>query len=165
MISVLTSRVQEKVATDSTKLLKNLYDYTKGVENQSNGEALPELIIEDFDQEQIWQELELQNNGCNDSFVTDVAGLIARKKRLLFPINTDDTLESKPEELDDVEESVKSNIDDPEDSESFKSISSNSDENSEDEQLLFSDDIAAKSQKKKGTVLCFKSNWQVNKNL
>lgn len=45
--------------------MKKLYDTTKNVENKTNtteDDALPELIINDFDEEQIWQELELQNS-------------------------------------------------------------------------------------------------------
>jgi U3 small nucleolar RNA-associated protein MPP10 len=45
--------------------LKLLYDTTKKVEIKTNDvedDTLPELIVEDFDEEQIWQELELQNS-------------------------------------------------------------------------------------------------------
>lgn len=46
-------------------MLKQLYDTTKLIEKKndnSKNDALPELIVKDFDEEQIWQELELQNS-------------------------------------------------------------------------------------------------------
>lgn len=43
-------------------MLKQLYDTTKSVEKKTDDDALPELIVKDFDDEQIWQELELQNS-------------------------------------------------------------------------------------------------------
>jgi len=57
--------VQTNVAEETTILLKQLYDTTKSVEKKTdndNDDALPELIVKDFDEEQIWQELELQNS-------------------------------------------------------------------------------------------------------
>lgn len=45
--------------------MKQLYDTTKSIETKSdnaNDDTLPELIVQDFDEEQIWQELELQNS-------------------------------------------------------------------------------------------------------
>lgn len=57
--------VQTNIAEETTDLLKRLYDTTKNVENKTNSaddDALPELIVKDFDEEQIWQELELQNS-------------------------------------------------------------------------------------------------------
>lgn len=45
--------------------MKLLYDTTKNVEIKTNyveDNTLPELIVKDFDEEQIWQELELQNS-------------------------------------------------------------------------------------------------------
>lgn len=45
-------------------MLKQLYDTTKIIEKKiddPDNDALPELIVKDFDEEQIWQELELQN--------------------------------------------------------------------------------------------------------
>lgn len=57
--------VQLNTAEDTTDLLKQLYDTTKNVESKlddnDDDDALPELIVKDFDEEQIWQELELQN--------------------------------------------------------------------------------------------------------
>lgn len=51
-------------AEETTQLLKQLYDTTKSIETKldnNDDDALPELIVKDFDEEQIWQELELQN--------------------------------------------------------------------------------------------------------
>lgn len=57
--------VQTDVAKETTNFLKELYDVTKSVEKKmtiADDESLPELIVENFDEEQIWQELELQNS-------------------------------------------------------------------------------------------------------
>lgn len=65
MSSAFYFSIQSDRAKEATDLLKNLYDTTKSVENKTNtteDDALPELIVNDFDEEQIWQELELQNS-------------------------------------------------------------------------------------------------------
>lgn len=59
--------MQTNVAEETTNLLKQLYDTTKNFETKIDNtdiddDALPELIVKDFDEEQIWQELELQNS-------------------------------------------------------------------------------------------------------
>ncbi|XP_050539809.1 U3 small nucleolar ribonucleoprotein protein MPP10-like [Daktulosphaira vitifoliae] len=56
--------VQTHVSDKISNFLKELYDSTKSTEvNLKNlDDALPELIINEFDEEQIWQELELQNS-------------------------------------------------------------------------------------------------------
>lgn len=64
MCLTIVFSVQDGIVDDVTNLLKDLYDSTKSVEkksDQDNDDALPELIVKDFDEEQIWQELELQN--------------------------------------------------------------------------------------------------------
>ena len=60
--------------------VKHLYDITKQTEAQGVAEALPELIVENFDDEQVWQELELQNEGLVAELVSDVATISASKK-------------------------------------------------------------------------------------
>lgn len=135
--------VQDKVAADVTDLLKNLYDYTKSAEDgRFSGKALPELIVEDFDQEQIWQELELQNNGRSDSFVSDVASLVSRKKRLV--------LKHDLETLEDVKSVDGQFSDDCKSAESFEAEISSNDEQSEGERHEFSDEVKPKSQRKQG---------------
>lgn len=63
-----------------------LYDFTKCMEDGlPSGDALPDLIIRGFDEEQIWQELELQNEGRIQGLMSDVATLVAQKNLLKFP--------------------------------------------------------------------------------
>jgi hypothetical protein len=72
---------------DVREFLKGLYDFTKCMETGLPcGDALPELIIQGFDEEQIWQELELQNVVRSKGLLSDVASLVARKSPLKFPI-------------------------------------------------------------------------------
>lgn len=72
---------------DVREFLKGLYDFTKCMEDGlPSGDALPELIIQGFDEEQIWQELELQNEGRSKGLLSDVASLVARKDLLKFPV-------------------------------------------------------------------------------
>jgi U3 small nucleolar RNA-associated protein MPP10 len=79
--------VQDSVAADVREFLKGLYDFTKCVEDGlPSGDALPELIIQGFDEEQVWQELELQNEGRSKRLLSDVASLVAHKDLLKFPV-------------------------------------------------------------------------------
>lgn len=56
--------MQTDVGNKITDFLKQLYDFTKlsEVELKNSDDSLPELIVNEFDEEQIWQELELQNS-------------------------------------------------------------------------------------------------------
>lgn len=98
--------VQTEAKNDITNLVKSLYDYTKAQENVDNKEkksALPQLIVQDFDEEQIWQEIELQNSECWDQLVWEVANCISTKNDLLFPVtikdDNEETDEDEPEPM------------------------------------------------------------------
>ncbi|KAJ2939421.1 hypothetical protein O0L34_g10851 [Tuta absoluta] len=98
-VKFLTVQVDAK--DDIKNLVKSLYDFTKSEENDEKKEkksALPELIVHDFDEEQIWQEIELQNTECWDHLVWDVANCISAKDALLFPVEVP---EDKDEEIEE----------------------------------------------------------------
>lgn len=64
--------VQDGLAADFRAMTKTLYDLNKG-SNIVRGGPLKELVIEKFDEEQIWQQLELQNNAVLDFFKKSIA--------------------------------------------------------------------------------------------
>ncbi|XP_056227261.1 U3 small nucleolar ribonucleoprotein protein MPP10 [Seriola aureovittata] len=65
--------LQDGVAADFTSLTKTLYDLHKAQEPADyKGSLLAQLVVEDFDEEQIWQELELQNNAVLKHFKSAV---------------------------------------------------------------------------------------------
>lgn len=114
-------------------MLKNTYDFTKKQELESiQSNALPELIIENFDLEQIWQQVELQNDEVLDKSVTNVSRLAVAKNRLLFEdVNKDEDTD----ESDDVNDEDEVDDEKPEQNESDEDENNVSDkEDIEDEE-------------------------------
>jgi U3 small nucleolar RNA-associated protein MPP10 len=96
---------QPGIKDDIKNLVKSVYGFTKSEERREKKvkkNSLPELIIEDFDEEQIWQQIELQNTECWDQLVWEVANCMSNKNDLSFPVETS---RSKDESSDDDSES------------------------------------------------------------
>ncbi|XP_049327267.1 U3 small nucleolar ribonucleoprotein protein MPP10 [Astyanax mexicanus] len=87
-------RLQDALASDFTALTKTLYDLHKSQPQAgSTGSPLDQLVVENFDEEQIWQELELQNSTVIQHFEEAVGQAVA-----------DDTLTIITEEEEDEED-------------------------------------------------------------
>ncbi|KAF9807963.1 hypothetical protein SFRURICE_017135 [Spodoptera frugiperda] len=132
--------VQSDLKDDIKKLVKSLYDYTKTqetVDKKVKKAALPEMIVQDFDEEQIWQQIELQNTECWDQLVWDVANCMSSKTNLEFPVTISKEDSNEKNNVD----SDKLISEDEEHSESEKS------DQNEDE-----DEINEKPKKKKTTA-------------
>lgn len=82
--------------------MKRLYDFTKEI-TQRNTKALPELIIENFDDEQIWQQLELQNESEIKYFLKEISKILSINKKLMIPITC-----TKPESVQIANDSLDS---------------------------------------------------------
>uniref|UniRef100_A0A8B9GRL7 U3 small nucleolar ribonucleoprotein protein MPP10 n=1 Tax=Astyanax mexicanus TaxID=7994 RepID=A0A8B9GRL7_ASTMX len=90
----LPPKLQDALASDFTALTKTLYDLHKAQPQAgSTGSPLDQLVVENFDEEQIWQELELQNSTVIQHFEEAVGQAVA-----------DDTLTIITEEEEDEED-------------------------------------------------------------
>jgi len=139
---LLSFRAQDSIATDVREFLKRLYDFIKSAENGLPfGDALPELIIQGFDEEQIWQELELQNEGRSKSLVAGVASVMAWEDLPRFPVQ----LNSRDRDSKDVNSEERDSRDvnsEERDSKDVKSEERDSrDVNSEDDWKLWIDEV------------------------
>ena len=80
MFFLFNCRVQADNADKLAKTLKDLYDRKK--KSDSSGKSstsLSELIVDGFDEEQVWQQLELENESLVSDLVTNVAKILADK--------------------------------------------------------------------------------------
>ncbi|CAH2099025.1 unnamed protein product [Euphydryas editha] len=96
--------VQDDINEDVKSLVKSLYDFTKTQEQRDKSkksQALRNIIVKDFDEEQIWQQIELQNSQCWDQLVWDVANSMSNKNNLNFPIKFPEDSESGGEPSED----------------------------------------------------------------
>ncbi|CAB3360859.1 Hypothetical predicted protein [Cloeon dipterum] len=108
---------QPKIAAEIKTFTKKLYDSTKSSEKEAypTSEALPELIIDSFDDEQIWQQIELQNQDAYDNLVKKVSRLMAKQLTAKVlkeqepsqPPESEDELNGENEENEDSYETVR----------------------------------------------------------
>lgn len=116
--------------TENLKLnLKDAYEFMKNEEVQSNikphGEALKTLIIKNFDLEQIWQQIELQNNAIINNIVEDVSGLVVAKDKLLFSCFSEEVMKLEKSNSKKRKGQHSSDSDESDSSESGNEISQN----------------------------------------
>ncbi|XP_057580625.1 U3 small nucleolar ribonucleoprotein protein MPP10 [Hippopotamus amphibius kiboko] len=131
--------IQDELASKFTSLTKVLYDFHKVLEaDRKHGSPLQRLMIHNFDDEQIWQQLELQNEPILQYFQDAVSETIKDEDISLLPENEEqecevDALEMEAsgqedleQDLEEVEEEEKvSDVsgDDPEEDERAKNSS------------------------------------------
>lgn len=82
------------MAADFTSLTKTLYDLHEPVDTKSC--PLDQLVVENFDEEQIWQELELQNTAVLEHFETAVSQAVLDENLRIVEEDEDEE-----EEVDD----------------------------------------------------------------
>ncbi|XP_060603484.1 U3 small nucleolar ribonucleoprotein protein MPP10-like [Ruditapes philippinarum] len=76
-----------------TDPLKNLYDISKTViQDNSSSSTLQELIVSDFDDEQIWQQLELENEACVSNLLSGAAKILSSKNQCSFKDKSSEVL-------------------------------------------------------------------------
>ncbi|XP_056428516.1 U3 small nucleolar ribonucleoprotein protein MPP10 [Hyla sarda] len=93
--------VQEGLASEFSNLTKALYDLHKSEGALQVGSPLNELIIENFDEEQIWQQLELQNRAVLGHFSKAVSQTVKDKDIYVFQQSQE---EEEPSENEQDEE-------------------------------------------------------------
>ncbi|XP_033333173.2 U3 small nucleolar ribonucleoprotein MPP10 [Megalopta genalis] len=118
--------VQNAAALKFKKSTKRLYDFTKE-QSKRKTNALPELVTEGFDEEQIWQQLELQNEGELTHFITGVSKVLTESKKLKIPVTV-----RKPEIVRSIKKTV---VDNDEKEESMSEDNASDDQTSLDSNL------------------------------
>lgn len=124
------------MASNFTSLTKALYDFNKILENDRiHGSPLKKLVIDNFDDEQIWQQLELQNEPILQYFQSTVSKTVKDEDISLLPENEEqeceedgsavesDDQEVFKQDLEEEEEVADPSGDDPKVDERAKNLS------------------------------------------
>ncbi|XP_072392929.1 U3 small nucleolar ribonucleoprotein protein MPP10 [Diabrotica undecimpunctata] len=99
--------------------LKKFYDFSKSQEKKlNNSKGLPQLLINGFDIEQIWQEIELQNSSVLSKSLSNLPKYIINRDNLVFSnlVNEEVSYDDDGDEIDDDKDQSKTKIEDKDDS-------------------------------------------------
>ncbi|KAG3262703.1 M-phase phosphoprotein 10 [Ictidomys tridecemlineatus] len=115
--------IQDGLASNFTSLTKVLYDFNKILENgRILGSPLQKLVINNFDDEQIWQQLELQNEPVLQYFQKEVSETIKNEDITLLPKNKEQDCEENGSEM---EADNQENLEDLEEEEKVSDLGDN----------------------------------------
>ncbi|XP_004482680.2 U3 small nucleolar ribonucleoprotein protein MPP10 [Dasypus novemcinctus] len=108
--------IQDGLASNFTSLTKVLYDFHKILENSDGiqGSCLKKLVIDSFDDEQIWQQLELQNKPILQYFQGAVSETVKEKDISLLPENEEECEEDGSEMDADGQEDLEQDLEEEE---------------------------------------------------
>lgn len=156
---------QDALATDLTSLTKTLYDLHKAHEPAGcKGSPLEQLVVENFDEEQIWQELELQNTALLAHFEEAVQQTV-KDDTITFLEDSEEDNELDDGDDQDLEgESAEENEEDDEEEEFQTKPSEDRDLSEEDSDVDFDvDKFEEKTkQQRQSTTKVVKSNGSVS---
>ncbi|XP_062845859.1 U3 small nucleolar ribonucleoprotein protein MPP10 [Trichomycterus rosablanca] len=150
--------VQDGLAADFTSLTKDLYDLHKAEKlDVWKGSPLEQLMVKNFDEEQIWQELELQNSAVLSQFESAVDVAIGDDALTLLEDSEEEEEEEEEEEggesgtdQDENEEDEEDDDDEKEKENRLKLKSANEEElYDEDSDIDFDVDELEKESKQK----------------
>ncbi|XP_037341964.2 U3 small nucleolar ribonucleoprotein protein MPP10 [Pungitius pungitius] len=153
--------LQDGAAADFTMLTKILYDLHKAEEPADyKGSPLVQLMVENFDEEQIWQELELQNNAVMKHFETAANEALSDEKLTLLVEEEDEEnsvgAEGENDDDDDMDEEEEDDGDDDEPLKQSKKSAEDEDGahgyTDEDSDLDFDVDALEKREKQKKEI-------------
>ncbi|XP_068140893.1 U3 small nucleolar ribonucleoprotein protein MPP10 [Drosophila tropicalis] len=96
---------QPEKIEDIQQLIQQTYAVSISGDVENKSELLPELIMEDMDEEQIWQQMEIRNELLLQQLIKQTAQLTAMKEQHLgIELDDDDDEEEEPEEDQQIEE-------------------------------------------------------------
>uniref|UniRef100_UPI003AB03539 U3 small nucleolar ribonucleoprotein protein MPP10 isoform X1 n=1 Tax=Centroberyx gerrardi TaxID=166262 RepID=UPI003AB03539 len=148
--------LQDGVAADFTSLTKTLYDLHKAQEPADcKGSPLVQLVVENFDEEQIWQELELQNTAVLRHFENVVSQAVSDGVLTVLAEEEEDVEDEDGEEGeddDDQEEMVDDEEEEPHRQSKKMAEGQAGDYSDEDSDLDFDVDALEKQEKRKKDI-------------
>ena len=128
----LLNRIQDAASEKFKIITKSLYDSNHAHNQTVNlSVGLPELYVEGFEEEQIWQQLELYNEPVFNHLMENIPKIISKGTRLTF--RATHTLKKSEDEVGLEEEEEDDHVDDGASDSSQSSLEIPSDLNEDDE--------------------------------
>lgn len=144
-------------------MLQEMYGVTieSDRDNVGNPEILPELVVEDMDAEQIWQQLELRNNIVFNGLIAKTAKLLSlRETKLEVHLKEDeeegmqmDEEEEAEEGEDDEDNELRALEEEDEENEADNDDGDDDEEDDEEDEDLFQEKTKTKHKSKRKSIV------------